>query len=69
MLQVARGVLLVLNYRAYEPYGSIISITYEVNGGWLLKLFHGNNASLAFFLLYLHLMKNLIFGSYRLAGT
>jgi ubiquinol-cytochrome c reductase cytochrome b subunit len=41
-------------------------IIYEVNFGWIFRIFHFNGASLFFIFLYLHLFKGLFFRSYRL---
>lgn len=69
VLQVLSGVFLILYYNSLERYERIIFIVMEVNYGWFMKIFHSNNASLVFALLYLHLFKNLGFFSYRLTLT
>jgi ubiquinol-cytochrome c reductase cytochrome b/c1 subunit len=68
-LQVGRGVLLVLNYSPSDSYNTVIFIVNETKGGWLLKLFHRNNARVIFFTLYLHLYKNIFYCSYRLGAV
>lgn len=69
VFQVISGLLLLLGYRPTENYDSIIYLTFEISYGWFIKLFHRNNASIIFFLLYLHLYKNLMIFRYRLGNT
>jgi len=44
-------------------------IIIEVEYGWAFKLFHSNNASLIFLLLYLHIYKNIMIVRYRLSSV
>ncbi|KAI9088698.1 hypothetical protein DFS34DRAFT_681427 [Phlyctochytrium arcticum] len=37
----------------------------DVNNGWLLRLLHANAASLFFIFVYIHIARNLYYGSYR----
>lgn len=41
----------------------------DVNNGWLLRYLHSNTASAFFFLVYLHIGRNLYYGSYRAPRT
>jgi len=66
VFQIISGLLLLLNYNSLERYERIIFITIEVNYGWLIKLFHRNNARFIFLCLYLHLFKALSFNRWRL---
>ena len=50
-------------------FGSVQYIIYEVNFGWVFRIFHFNGASLFFIFLYLHFFKGLFFSSYRLKGV
>ena len=47
-------------------FNSVQYIMYEVNFGWVFRIFHSNGASLFFIFLYLHAFKGLFFASYRL---
>lgn len=47
-------------------FSSVQYIMYEVNFGWVFRIFHSNGASLFFIFLYLHIFKGLFFFSYRL---
>ena len=67
--QVIRGLLLVLNYRTSNRFNSVMFIVNETNSGWLIKLFHSNNARVIFLALYLHLYKNMLFFRYRLTSV
>jgi ubiquinol-cytochrome c reductase cytochrome b subunit len=69
VFQVARGFLLVLNYNTLQRYERVSYIVREVYLGWFIKLFHSNNARVIFFLLYLHLYKNVLMRGYRLTST
>lgn len=66
LAQIVSGLLLLINYNSLIAFERIIFIMREVNYGWFFKLFHRNNASFIFVLLYLHLFKGLIYFSYRL---
>ena len=41
----------------------------DVNNGWLIRYLHSNTASAFFFLVYLHIGRNLYYGSYRAPRT
>jgi len=67
VVQIVTGLLLLINYNAFESFERIIFIVIEVNYGWLLKVIHSNNARVIFLALYFHLYKNIMFHSYRLS--
>jgi len=68
VFQIVTGLLLVINYRADRrvAFDSVQFIIYEINFGFLFRIFHFNGASLFFVFLFLHLMKGLFHFSYRL---
>ena len=41
----------------------------DVNNGWLIRYLHSNTASAFFFLVYLHIGRNLYYGSYKQPRT
>lgn len=41
----------------------------DVNNGWLVRYLHANTASAFFFLVYLHIGRNLYYGSYKAPRT
>lgn len=65
--QFLTGFWLVLFYTptAEEAFSSIQSIMREVNFGWLFRYMHTTGASLLFVMLYLHLFRGLLYGSYQ----
>lgn len=69
VVQVVRGLLLVLNFTTLEAFNSVAFVIVEVHYGWLFKLLHRNNARVLFLALYLHLFKNISMVRYRLVGV
>lgn len=68
VFQLLTGTLLAIYYSADSSiaFNSVQYIIYEVNYGWIFRVFHFNGASLFFVFLYLHFFKGLFFNSYRL---
>nr|YP_009050220.1 cytochrome b [Nematodirus oiratianus]AGZ64208.1 cytochrome b [Nematodirus oiratianus] len=68
MFQILTGTFLAFYYTADGMYAfnAIQYIMYEVNYGWIFRLFHSNGASLFFIFMYLHVFKALFMMSYRL---
>lgn len=66
--QILTGTLLAFYYSddSLLAFDSVQYIIYEVNFGWLFRIFHFNGARLFFIFLYLHFFKGLFFMSYRL---
>ena len=66
--QLLTGTLLAIYYSADSllAFNRVQYIMYEVNFGWVFRIFHFNGASLFFVFLYLHFFKGLFFRSYRL---
>uniref|UniRef100_UPI0030E12208 cytochrome b n=1 Tax=Porrocaecum reticulatum TaxID=2161849 RepID=UPI0030E12208 len=66
--QILTGTFLAFYYSddSLLAFSSVQYIMYEVNFGWVFRVFHFNGASLFFIFLYLHLFKGLFFVSYRL---
>nr|BAV78655.1 cytochrome b [Steinernema glaseri] len=66
--QILTGTFLAIYYSADSllAFSSVQYIMYEVNFGWIFRVFHFNGASLFFIFLYLHFFKGLFFMSYRL---
>ena len=50
----------------FLAFSSVQFIIYDVNLGWVFRIFHFNGASLFFVFLYLHIFKGLFMVSYRL---
>nr|YP_009310876.1 cytochrome b [Triodontophorus serratus]AOT98910.1 cytochrome b [Triodontophorus serratus] len=68
MFQILTGTFLAFYYTAdgSAAFGAVQYIMYEVNYGWIFRLFHSNGASLFFIFLYLHIFKALFMMSYRM---
>nr|YP_009240282.1 cytochrome b [Haemonchus placei]AMO01516.1 cytochrome b [Haemonchus placei]BAV82731.1 cytochrome b [Haemonchus placei] len=68
IFQIFTGTFLAFYYTADSlmAFNAIQYIMYEVNYGWIFRVFHFNGASLFFIFLYLHIFKGLFMMSYRL---
>ena len=68
VFQIFTGTFLAFYYTAdgIMAFGAVQYIMYEVNYGWIFRIFHFNGASLFFIFLYLHIFKGLFIISYRL---
>lgn len=66
--QILTGTFLAFYYTADRAiaFSTVQYIMYEVNFGWVFRIFHFNGARLFFVFLYLHIFKGLFFIRYRL---
>ncbi len=67
VMQILSGIWLVMEYTPTggEAFASVQHIMRDVNFGWLLRLMHTTGASAFFVLVYLHMYRALIYGSYQ----
>lgn len=67
VLQIVTGIWLAMNYKpsATEAFASVEYIMRDVDWGWLLRYMHSTGASAFFILIYLHMFRGLLYGSYR----
>lgn len=74
LLEVVTGLFLLVHYKPYAglnaggvpvAYASMQSLMREVPWGWLLRKLHALGASALFALIYLHIVRALLYGSYR----
>ncbi len=67
VLQIVTGVLLAMNYKADADlaFASVEYIMRDVPGGWFIRYMHSTGASAFFIVVYLHMFRGLIYGSYR----
>ena len=67
VLQIATGILLTMHYKpdAAQAFASVEYIMREVPWGWLIRYMHSTGASLFFVVIYLHMFRGLLYGSYR----
>jgi ubiquinol-cytochrome c reductase cytochrome b subunit len=67
VLQIATGIFLVMHYKpdAAQAFASVEYIMRDVPGGWLIRYMHSTGASAFFVVIYLHMFRGLMYGSYR----
>ena len=67
VLQVVTGIFLVMHYKpdAAQAFASVEYIMRDVPGGWLIRYMHSTGASAFFIVVYLHMFKAMMYGSYR----
>ena len=67
ILQLVTGLLLTMHYKpdAELAFASVEYIMRDVSFGWLIRYMHSTGASLFFVVIYLHMFKALIYGSYK----
>ncbi|MCP4988207.1 MAG: cytochrome bc complex cytochrome b subunit [Colwellia sp.] len=65
--QILTGVWLTMNYvpTGDGAFASIEYIMRDVDFGWLLRYMHSTGASAFFIVVYLHMMRGLMYGSYQ----
>ncbi|KLO00583.1 cytochrome B, partial [Stenotrophomonas maltophilia] len=65
--QIVTGIFLTMHYKtnAAEAFGSIEYIMRDVEWGWLIRYMHSTGASLFFIVVYLHMFRGLLYGSYQ----
>ncbi|MCD4485390.1 cytochrome bc complex cytochrome b subunit [Chromobacterium vaccinii] len=74
VLQIVTGIFLTMNYKpdgtlnaAGVPvaFASVEYIMRDVAGGWIIRYMHSTGASMFFVVVYLHMFRGLIYGSYK----
>ncbi len=65
--QIVTGIWLAMSYKpsAAEAFASVEYIMRDVDWGWLLRYLHSTGASAFFIVVYLHMFRGLMYGSYR----
>ena len=65
--QIITGIFLTMNYKpdAAKAFQSVEYIMREVPFGWLIRYMHSTGASMFFIVVYLHMFRGMIYGSYR----
>jgi ubiquinol-cytochrome c reductase cytochrome b subunit len=66
-MQLVTGILLTMHYKpdAARAFSSVEYIMRDVPWGWLIRYMHSTGASMFFVVIYLHMFRSLIYGSYR----
>jgi ubiquinol-cytochrome c reductase cytochrome b subunit len=66
-IQIVTGIFLTMHYKpsAELAFASVEYIMRDVPWGWLIRYMHSTGASAFFIVVYLHMFRGLIYGSYR----
>ena len=67
VLQIVTGIFLTMNYKpsAADAFSSVEYIMRDVEWGWLIRYLHSTGASAFFIVVYLHMFRALLYGSYQ----
>lgn len=67
VIQIVTGIFLVMHYKpdANLAFASVEYIMRDVPWGWLVRYMHSTGASAFFIVVYLHMLRALMYGSYR----
>ena len=67
VIQIVTGIFLVMHYKpdAAVAFASVEYIMRDVPWGWLIRYMHSTGASAFFVVVYLHMFRGLMYGSYR----
>ncbi|CAL1241719.1 cytochrome b [Candidatus Methylocalor cossyra] len=65
--QILTGIFLAINYKpdASLAFDSVEYIMRDVQWGWLLRYLHSTGASLFFVVIYIHMFRGLLYGSFK----
>ena len=66
-IQLITGIFLTMNYKpaAAEAFASVEYIMRDVEWGWLIRYMHSTGASFFFVVVYLHMFRAMLYGSYK----
>jgi ubiquinol-cytochrome c reductase cytochrome b subunit len=66
-MQILSGIFLTMFYKpdAALAFGSVEYIMRDVTGGWIIRYIHSTGASAFFLVVYLHMFRAMLYGSYR----
>ncbi len=66
-VQIVTGIVLAMHYVPHvdHAFASVQRIERDVNYGWLIQNLHANGASMFFLAVYIHMFRNLYYGSYK----
>ncbi len=67
IIQLLTGIFLTMNYKpsAAEAFASVEYIMRDVEWGWLIRYMHSTGASAFFIVVYLHMFRAMLYGSYK----
>jgi len=66
-IQIVSGIFLTMHYKpdANLAFGSVEYIMRDVPGGWFIRYVHSTGASMFFAVVYLHMFRAQLYGSYK----
>jgi ubiquinol-cytochrome c reductase cytochrome b subunit len=67
VMQLVSGIFLTMHYKVGDEtaFDSVEYIMREVNYGWLIRYMHSTGASFFFIVVYLHMFRAFLYGSYK----
>ncbi|NYT52667.1 MAG: cytochrome b N-terminal domain-containing protein [Candidatus Vesicomyosocius endoextente] len=67
VIQIVTGIFLTMHFKpdAIHAFASVEYIMRDVNWGWLIRYLHSTGASAFFVVIYLHIHRSLLYGSYK----
>jgi len=67
IIQLITGIFLTMNYKpaAADAFASVEYIMRDVEWGWLIRYMHSTGASAFFIVVYLHMFRGMLYGSYK----
>jgi len=67
VIQIVSGIFLTMSYKpdAAMAFASVEYIMRDVNGGWFIRYMHSTGASAFFVVVYLHMFRGLMYGSFK----
>ncbi len=67
VIQIVTGIFLTMNYKpsATDAFASVEYIMRDVEWGWLIRYMHSTGASAFFVVVYLHMFRAMLYGSYK----
>ena len=67
VIQLLTGIWLTMNYTpsAEDAFASVEYIMRDVDYGWILRYMHSTGASAFFFVIYVHMFRGMMYGSYK----
>lgn len=66
-IQIVSGLFLTMNYKpsSEHAFASVEYIMRDVDWGWLIRYIHSTGASAFFVVVYLHMFRGMLYGSYK----
>lgn len=74
VIQIVSGIFLTMNYKPDGTinvdglpvaFASVEYIMRDVSGGWIIRYMHSTGASMFFVVIYLHMFRGLLYGSFK----